>query len=176
MSDTVDASPMSGSIADRVLERMGPVIAGPPTWMRRLLVAVGVIQLALALPWLVGSDPSGLLGDAYSSHLTRDGSLGVVLGIAALLVAWRPHHALAASIAGGSILVIQLGSGLVDQHFHRVVLWVETTHVPTLVIVALFVAVSRPERLWRAGTRPPPSEVPVSEPVRLRLVPPAAND
>ncbi len=184
------AEPLAGSatMADRVLERMAPVIAAPPRWQLTALMAAAIVQIVLAVPWLVGADPSGLLGDAYPSHLTRDGALGLVIGAVAVVVARRPHHALAAFVAGASVLAVQLSTGIIDGHFHRVLLWVEITHAPTVVIVVLLAMVSRPERGWKtalpiaAATDLPVSRASVQEaqplngPAPLRLVPPASGD
>lgn len=175
----LEADPVT--MADRVLERMGPVIAGPPRWQRIVLLVAAIVQLGLAAPWLAGSDPSGLLGDAYPSHLARDGALGLLIGAAAIVVARRPHHSLSALIAGVSILAIQLSTGLIDGHLDRVVLWVETTHVPTLVIVALLAVISRPERNWKRSSPTRSAEraaepASVTELAPLRSVPPAPGD
>lgn len=181
-SDSSSAGPVS--MADRVLERMAPVIAGPARWQLTTLLVAALVQIVLAVPWLVGADPSGLLGDAYPSHLTRDGALGLVIAIAALVVAWRPHHSLAAFIAGASVLALQLSTGLIDGHLHRVVLWVEITHLPTVIIVVLLALISRPERSWRAvgqtvavqqATAVQQADT-LSEAAPLRLAPPASGD
>ena len=76
-------------IADRVLDRMAPLLLGPPVWQRLLLAAAAVAQMTVALPWLVGADPLGLLGAADQSHLTRDGAFAVAIGLAGAATAWR---------------------------------------------------------------------------------------
>ena len=158
-------------VADRVLERMAPLTLGPPLWLRVVLALAAVIQMAIAVPWLVGSDPMGLLGNAEASHLTRDGAFGMAIGIAGAITAWRHRYALAAAIVAGAILVIQFGTGLIDRHADRVAMWVETSHLLMLVITALIVAAARPARAL--GRRQNPTDE-LSD--GLRLVGPASDD
>lgn len=163
-------------IADRVLDRMAPVRVGPPRWIRALLAIASTAQLAIALPWLVGTDPLGLLGEADTSHMTRDGAFGVAIGVAGLVTAWRHRYAIAAAILSVSILLIQFGTGLIDGHADRVAMWVEVSHLPMIVITGLILVAARPERsLMRRGSGNPEPD-PVNRSEGLRLVSPASDD
>lgn len=133
-------------LTDRILERLEPAISGPPTWLRALLVVVSLAQLALSLPWLVGSDPLGLMGDASISHLTRDGALGLALASAGLCTAWRPRYAVAATLIALAALITQVATAMVDDHFRRISLFVETIHGLTVVITGLIAWAARPLR------------------------------
>lgn len=160
---------MSDVIADRVLDRMLPVRLGPPMWLRIVLAVAALAQIGGAVPWLVGTDPLGLLGDATASHLTRDGAFGVVIGLAGLITAWRPRFAVSAAIFSGAVVVLQLTTGLIDGHFHRVALWVEAVHLSTLLITGLVAVASRPARSF-------PVPTPVKESAGLHLVPGSSDD
>lgn len=180
-------SELTGSpdaIADRVLQRMSVLTLGPPRWVRVLLTAAVAVQMALALPWLVGADPFDLLGDADQSHLTRDGAFGVALGLAGAVTAWRHRYAIAAVIVGAALLVVQFATGIIDGHAGRVSLWLEVSHLLVPVIVILIVITARPEatfdRRSPRPTDPRPSMAPEPDEHdlrrRLRLVAPAEDD
>lgn len=138
------ASAPNDPLTDRILERLEPAISGPPVWLRVVLVVVSVGQLALSVPWLIGSDPIGLMGDASASHLTRDGALGLALASAGLCTAWRPRYAVAATLIALAALVTQVATAVVDDHFRRISLFVETIHGLTVIITALVAWAARP--------------------------------
>lgn len=79
-----------------------------------MVAALAVLQLLAVLPWLVGRDPLGLLGDSNSAHLTRDGSLGLAVAAAALLSAWRPHWARPSFAIASVAVVAQAAAGALD--------------------------------------------------------------
>ncbi len=105
---------------------------------------MSVVHLALALPWLIGTDPLGLLGTASASHLTRDGALGLVTAVAGLLTAWRPRYALAAVLVSGTALTAQIATALIDEHYRRVSLLAEGVHAITVIVTILVAWLSRP--------------------------------
>jgi predicted anti-sigma-YlaC factor YlaD len=66
-----------------------PAPAARTAWPRYALLAVGLVQLALALPELLVHSHTG-----HSASLTRElGAFGVALAIGMLVVAWQPHRA-----------------------------------------------------------------------------------
>lgn len=163
-------------IADRVLDRMTPLILGPPRWLRVALAVAAAAQLVIAVPWLIGADPLGLMAEADASHTTRDGAFGVAVGLAGAVTVWRHRYALAAAVLGGAIVWIQFGTGLIDEHADRVSMAVEANHLPALVVVVLIILAARPEITARRQPRFTDEDTAdeITEP--LRLVAPAADD
>jgi len=93
-------------------------------WARYALLAVGVVQLALALPELLIHTHAG-----HSASLTRElGAFGVALAIGLLVVAWQPQRAggllpttlaLTAAVTVTSVTDVALGhSGPTGQAPH----------------------------------------------------------
>ncbi|MEZ5343703.1 MAG: hypothetical protein R2706_20390 [Acidimicrobiales bacterium] len=106
--------------------------------LRIVLVGVAALQLAIAVPWLLGRNPLGDLGDHVEvAHLTRDGALGLTTAIAGLLTAWRPRYAVPAVAVSCVALLAQFAMAFVDDHAHRVGLAFEGIHIVTVAIVAL---------------------------------------
>ena len=121
-------------------------------------------HLALALPWLVGADPLGLLGNVSASHLTRDGALGLVTAVAGLLTAWRPRYALAAALVSATALTAQIATALIDEHYRRVSFLAEGVHGLTVIVTVLVAWLSRPlAPITSPGTRPSLRAVPRPE-------------
>lgn len=162
-------------IAERVLDRMAPLRLGPPRWIRLVLMVVSSAQVIIALPWLVGTDPLGLLGRADVSHLTRDGAFGMVIGLAGIVTAWQHRYAIAAGILSVSILFVHFATGLIDGHADRVAMWVEISHLPMTIITALILVAARPARARKRRSVDDASDS-VSRRERLRLVAPAGDD
>ncbi len=131
-------------LADQVLERLAPAIAGPPPLLRVFLLVVCLVQFGLALPWLVGADPLGIMRDASTAHLTRDGALGLAVAIAGLLTAWRPRYAIAAVLVSAAALTAQIATAVIDEHYLRVSLLVEGVHAFTVLITLLVALATRP--------------------------------
>lgn len=140
------SAPADDALADQVLHRLAPLRLGPPRWLRWVLAIVASVQLLVALPWLVGADPLGLMGDATASHLTRDGALGLAIATAGLVTAWRPRYAVAATLVALALFVAQVITAVIDGHQDRVSLLVEAVHVSTLMVTALVAFASRPAR------------------------------
>jgi hypothetical protein len=163
-------------IADRVLERMAPVRLGPPRWLRVLLAVAASAQVIVAIPWLVGADPAGLLGQADASHMTRDGAFGMAIGLAGLVTVWQHRYAIAAGVLSVSILLVQFGTGLIDGHADRVTMWVEVSHLPMTLITALILLAARPEQALGVRRSGGPEPDPVNRSEGLRLVAPAEDD
>lgn len=143
--------------ADEVLTQLAPWTMGPHLALRIALALAALIQLAVALPWLVAADPAGLMDGATEAHLTRDGALGLAVAVAAGLTVWRPRYAIAASLVGFAIVTAQLITAIVDDHFQRVSLRAELAHGWTVVIVLMLALCARPRRGPRTHRRPPTS-------------------
>lgn len=115
---------------------MGPDAVSRP--LRIVLATMAGIQLLIAIPWLLGANPLGDLGDHVEiAHLTRDGALGLTTAIAGLLTAWRPRYALPAVAVSAVALVAQFAMAIVDDHAHRVDLAFEGIHLVTVAVTAL---------------------------------------
>ena len=121
---------------DRLLGRLGDALPSPPRILRVAIVALAVVQLALVLPWLVDTDPFGLLDSSSGSHLTRDGSLGLVVAVVSLLTAWRPRWALPCFIIGSLALIAQAVAGLFDDSIAGTGAS-EFVHLPSIVLTCL---------------------------------------
>ena len=136
-SELVDASTTSDDVLERALnDRLGP-----PLWLRVALVVVATIQIALALPWLLGYAPYGTFGEATKSHLTRDGALGLIVGSVGLLVALRPRFVLAGLVTTVIAAAAGLLTGLIDHHDHEVATSFEIIHFLVLGILVLLVLI-----------------------------------
>lgn len=128
------STPAVDASAEAFLTKVAPALPQPPMALRLSLVALCLAQLALVLPWLVGSDPFDLLGDS-SAHVARDGSFGVVVAVAGLLAAWRPRWAVPAFVVASIALIAQTVAGVVDSSAQDVAN--EYVHLPAVVITCL---------------------------------------
>jgi hypothetical protein len=120
----------------RVLASLARERAGVSMTLRAVLVLMATAQVVVASPWLFGSS---IVPDQHVAvaHLTRDGALGLIIATVALLVAWRPRYALAATLIGSMVLVTQFAAGLVDNQDRSVNAGFELTHLLVLAILAL---------------------------------------
>lgn len=105
--------------------------------LRWLVGFAGAVQIALALPVLVGAWAPGL-------HLGRDlGALELALGLGLLLAAYQPHRAAGvlpiAAVAVGVVTVL----AAVDLAAGRAALVSELTHLTEIVGVVALWALSR---------------------------------
>lgn len=164
----IDVCPACSSLIDdagapeRVLHQLS---ARRPPQRSRLRVALGAVacvQAAVAIPWLVGANPLGFLAHHVASdHLTRDGAIGVIVGVAGLTTALRPRHAFAMLVMAVAAIGMQMASFAVDENHDHVPPLFEVSHALVPVILALIVGCA----LRR--------EVPVAPPdrgARLRVV------
>jgi len=99
------------------------------------LLVLSIVQLVIAIPWLVGHS---LVPDAHVavSHLTRDGALGFMIATLGLVSAWRPRYVYAMTVMGFVVVALQLVSGLTDHDAHMVTGRFEIVHLLVLVIFA----------------------------------------
>ena len=131
--------------------------------LRVLLGVLGALQCALALPWLFDMNPVGFLADNVASeHLTRDGAIGVIVGVAGLTTAIRTRHALAMLVTGCAAIGMQVLSFAIDENHERVHPLFEVSHTLVPIILALIAAFA----MRRATPMDPPDRPP-----SLRAVP-----
>ncbi len=115
----------------------GAVTAGGH-WSRWALLAVGLVQLALAIPALAGID-GGL-----PVHAARElGAWYLALAGALLVVVWRPRHAGGlVPFAVGLAAAMAIGAGL-DVAAGRASIGGEAQHLIDLAGLALLVVIAR---------------------------------
>lgn len=122
-----------GSVPERIRE----ALPTPPRWLLVTLSVLGVVQVFIALPWLVGSDPFGFLGStAPATHTARDGVAGVVVGAAAVLSAVRPRWARPAFHIAAVVIVAQVVAGVIDSSIAETGL-PEVVHLLSVLLVVL---------------------------------------
>jgi hypothetical protein len=107
------------------------------------LLALSVLQLVIALPWLFGHNLVGLVGHASSDHLVRDGAIGVVIAIAGLIACYDATRARTLCLVCVAALVLQLSAGLLDEHERHVSFDFELTHLLAIAIVILLALIAR---------------------------------
>jgi hypothetical protein len=125
---------------DRVRPRRAPRL-------RVVLAALAGVQVAVALPWLFGWNPLGILGGhALAAHLTRDGAIGVIVGVAGITTAWQPRQAVPMLVMALAALGMQVFGFAIDENHDRVTALFEVQHLLVLAVtvgIALF-ALRRP--------------------------------
>ncbi|MCC6438923.1 MAG: hypothetical protein IT196_28125 [Acidimicrobiales bacterium] len=142
--------------ADRVLEQLQSRRPAAHTAARALLAVVAIAQLAVAVPWLFGFNVLSSIGGAVAtSHLTRDGALGVAVGAAGLFTVWRPSFSRAMVLVCTVPMLVQLVSSLADSADAQVGFRVELVHLVTPLVVVLAMIVGRPPKAPTADRRPP---------------------
>jgi hypothetical protein len=97
-----------------------------------------------------------------SEHLTRDGAIGVIVGVAGLTTALRTRHALAMLVTGCAAIGMQVLSFAIDENHDRVHPLFEVSHALVPIILALIAVFA----MRRAAPVEPPSRGP-----SLRAVP-----
>jgi len=104
------------------------------TSLRLGLLAVAVVQLVLAIPWLVGKS---LLPDHHVAvaHLTRDGALGLMIAALALVTVWRPRYVHSTKLIALVVLALQIGGALADREMLNLNTTFELVHLLVITIV-----------------------------------------
>ena len=120
--------------------------------LRTALFVAGGVQTFLALPWIFGATPLWGPSDSTAiSHLTRDGVIGLVLGLVGLAVAWNSRLAYFAVSVCSLLVTVQFVSFVVDRTGDKVHPVFETIHVLSVVITVIVAVVAFPPR--RRGHR-----------------------
>lgn len=122
--------------AEPLLDQLEAALPGSNPLVRGLVAVLAVVQMAVVLPWLVDADPFGLLGGSTSSHLTRDGALGLAVAVAGLMAAGRPRWATPCFLLGSAALVAQALAGLFDSASAGGG-GTELVHVPSVILTCL---------------------------------------
>lgn len=142
--------------AERVLEQLAQQRPAAHVAARVLLFVVATVQLGVAIPWLFGFNVLSRVGGAVAtSHLTRDGALGVAVGAAGLFTVWRPAFSRAMVLVCTVPMLVQLVSSLADSVDAQVGFRVELVHLVTPLVVVLAMVVGRPPKAPTAPRRPP---------------------
>jgi len=125
--------------AEQVLARLAQIRPAPGRPLRAVLLVVASLQIAVAMPLLFGVDPFGFAGAVSAEHLARDGALGLVVGVAGILVSHRPKIGtamvgvcIAAALAQAAFTAIDTQDGQVHASF-------ETVHLLMVGTVLLIV-------------------------------------
>lgn len=119
----------------------------PGHYLRLALYIAGGLQTFLALPWIFGATPLwGPNGDTAIAHLTRDGVIGLVLGLIGIAVGMNPRLAYFALSVCGVLGSLQLVAFIADRSGDRVHPVFETIHVLSVVITVLVAIVAFPPR------------------------------
>jgi hypothetical protein len=129
--------------ADAVLALLATRRPARSTRLRQVLGAVAVLQCTVALPWLFGTNPFGVFDSSgvASAHLTRDGAIGILIGVAGLTTALRPRHALAMLVTAGAAVGMQLIGFAVDERNEHVHPLFETSHLLVPVVLVLIATI-----------------------------------
>lgn len=114
---------------------------------RGLLAIVGVIELSLTLPWLIGANSWWVTEHhADASHLTRDGMLALVIATCALISASSRRYAFFCVVPAGLAVAVQIMSGFYDDAHHHISSLFEAIHVFHVVVLVLMLLELRAER------------------------------
>ena len=114
---------------------------------RILLAVVGLIELSLALPWLIGANSWWVTEHhADASHLTRDGMLALVIATCALISAASRRYAFFCVVPAALAVVVQIMSGFYDDAHHHISSLFETIHIFHVVVLVLMLFELRSQR------------------------------
>ena len=142
-SDTADD--MANSISSRL-----DILREPGGTLRLSLLLIASVQVFLALPWIFGETLIwGPRSDTAVAHLTRDGVIGLVLGLAGVAVALTPRLAYFALSICGLLVTLQAVAFIIDRANSTAHPVFETIHVLAVLITALVVIIAFPRRTRR---------------------------
>ena len=116
-------------------------------WIRVSLAFLGVVQLSLALPWLMGQDSWwNFRQTAAELHLARDGAIAMVFTMAAFLSArWR-RLAWFCAVPTSFALLIQAMAAVYDDSNGHIAFNFEQIHLIGVAILVLILIEIRPVR------------------------------
>jgi hypothetical protein len=143
------ASETADDMAENVSSRID-LLREPGGMLRLALLLIGGLQVLLALPWIFGATllwtPSS---DTSVAHLTRDGVIGLVLGLAGVAVAVSPRLAYFALSVCGLLVSLQAIAFISDKVTSKVNPNFEAIHALALVITVLVIVAAFPRRTQR---------------------------
>jgi hypothetical protein len=143
------ASETADDMAQNVSSRLD-LLREPGGMLRLALMLIGGLQVLLALPWIFGATllwtPSS---DTSVAHLTRDGVIGLVLGLAGVAVAASPRLAYFALSVCGLLVSLQAIAFISDKVTSKVNPNFEAIHALALVITVLVIVAAFPRRTQR---------------------------
>jgi hypothetical protein len=127
----------------------------PGAWLRTVLALAGTAKLIVSIPWIFGVSP---LWDgsrlAAETHLTRDGAIGLVVGLLALAVARSTRLAYFALPVLCILSVLQVVAYLSDRAASEVSAGFESIHLLTLAICMTVARLAFPGRRSSADKSP----------------------
>lgn len=133
-----DVPDLTDTILAAIDEREATAEPRPLSLERTVLAAMGVLQLLVAVPVLLGLSAAG------APHLARElGAFGVALALGFLFAAWQPMRAHGLLPMVGSLGVVLCAGALVDLAAGRTGLVAESSHLLQLGGVALLWLLSR---------------------------------
>jgi len=142
-SDTADDK------VDSVTSRLD-ILREPGGTLRLSLLLIASVQVFLALPWIFGTTLIwGPRSDTAVAHLTRDGVIGLVLGLAGVAVALTPRLAYFALSICGLLVILQAVAFITDRINSTAHPIFETIHVLAVMITALVAIIAFPRRTRR---------------------------
>ena len=139
-----------GAASDSQVAQMQDVVqrhAEGKLWIRVSLAFLGVVQLSLALPWLMGQDSWwNFRQTAAELHLARDGAIAMVFTMAAFLSArWR-RLAWFCAVPTSFALLIQAMAAVYDDSNGHIAFNFEQIHLIGVAILVLILIEIRPVR------------------------------
>ena len=113
--------------------------------IRSILALVGIVQLTLALPWIIGVDSWwGHHHGAAEAHLARDGAIALVFTTCAFLAArWR-RLAWFCVAPTTLALMVQLAAGIYDDSEGHIGFDFEVIHLIGVAVLCLILLELRP--------------------------------
>ena len=121
--------------------------------VRTALAVVGLIQLTLALPWLVGSHSWwDVRSGTADLHLARDGMIAMVISSAAFIGAASRRFAWFCVVPTALTVMVQVATAFLDERNNNVTLGFELIHLLGLVIVVLLLLEVRPTKASGAAS------------------------
>lgn len=143
------ASETADDMVEHVSSRLD-ILRQPGSLLRLTLLVIGGLQVLIALPWIFGATPLwGPRSDTSIAHLTRDGVIGLVLGLAGVAVSLAPRLAYFALSICGLLVSLQAVAFVTDRINSKVHPVFETIHVLAIVITVLVIIAAFPRRTQR---------------------------
>lgn len=116
-------------------------------FIRITLAIFGLVQLSLALPWIIGADSWwGHHHGAAEAHLARDGAIALVFTTCAFLAArWR-RLAWFCVAPTSLALIVQLAAGIYDDSEGHISFDFEIIHLIGVAVLILILLELRPQK------------------------------